>query len=346
MTDSLALSVLDQSPIISGRSAAEAIAATIELALAAEQLGFKRYWLAEHHGLLGLADPCPEILLTRIAAATRTIRVGTGGIMLPYYSAFKVAEVFRMLEALFPGRIDLGVGRAPGGDIRTAQAMTSGEYRGAPDFPEQIHDVVGYMTGALPDGHPYRDVVVQPEGGDAPEFWMLGSSDYGGALAAALGLHFTFAHFITAQGGDAVTRAYRHQFRPSPTLRSPYSMVAVFVLCAETDAEAERLAASIDLRRLQMEHGLNGPIPTLAEAEAAALRYGDSERARIRQQRQRAVIGSPANVREQLLALRERYAADELIVVTITGDYPSRLHSYELLAEAFGLAGPEIDGES
>ena len=333
----LALSILDQSPIISGRSPAEAIAATIELAVAAERLGFKRYWLAEHHGLLGLADPCPEILLTRIAAATRTIRVGTGGIMLPYYSAFKVAEVFCMLETLYPGRIDLGVGRAPGGDMRTAQAMTSGEYRGAPDFPEQIQDVIGYMTGALPDGHPYRDVIVQPAGNGAPEFWMLGSSDYGGALAAALGLRFTFAHFITAHGGDAVTRAYRQQFRASPTLRSPHAMVAVFVLCAETDAEAERLAAASDLRRLQMEQGINGPIPTLAEAEAAALRYSDADRARIRQQRQRAVIGSPARVCEQLLALRERYAADELIVVTITGDYPSRLRSYELLAAAFGL---------
>jgi luciferase family oxidoreductase group 1 len=334
-----ALSVLDQSPVISGCSPGEAISATIELAVAAERLGFKRYWLAEHHGLLGLADPCPEILLTRVAAATSTLRVGTGGIMLPYYSAFKVAEVFRMLETLFPGRIDLGVGRAPGGDMRTAQAMTSGEYRGAPDFPEQIQEVIGYVTGALPDGHPYHDVLVQPAGEGVPQFWMLGSSDYGGALAAALGLRFTFAHFITAQGGDAVTRAYRQQFSPSATLRAPYAMVAVFVLCAETDAEAESLAAAIDLRRLQMDQGINGPIPTLQEA--AAYRYTDVDRLRIRHHRQRAVIGSPARVREQLLALREHYAADELVVVTITGDYASRLRSYELLADAFGLAGPQ-----
>ena len=331
--------MLDQSPVISGHSPAEAIAATIELAVAAERLGFGRYWLAEHHGLLGLADPCPEILLTRVAAATSTIRVGTGGIMLPYYSAFKVAEVFRMLETLYPGRIDLGVGRAPGGDMRTAQAMTSGEYRGAPDFPQQIQEVIGYATGALPDGHPYRDVVVQPAGTGAPQFWMLGSSDYGGALAAALGLRFTFAHFITGQGGDAVTRAYREQFRPSATLGVPNAMVAVFVLCAETDAAAEGLAASIDLRRLQMDLGLNGPIPTLQEA--AAYRYTDADRLRIRHHRQRAVIGSPERVREKLLALRERYAADELVVVTITGDYASRLRSYELLADAFSLAGPE-----
>jgi len=338
MASAFALSVLDQSPIISGHSAPEAIAATIELAVAAERLGYRRYWLAEHHGLLGLADPCPEILLTRIAAATTTLRLGTGGVMLPYYSALKVAEVFRMLESLFPGRIDLGVGRAPGGDMRTANAMAGGQYRGAPEFAEQVQDVLGYLHGALPDDHPFRDVVVQPSGRGMPEFWMLGSSDYGAALAAALGLRFTFAHFITAHGGDAVTRAYRAQFRPSPLLPQPYSMVAVFVLCAQTDAEAERLAGSIDLRRLQMDAGINGPIPTLAEVAATPL--STAARERIRQHRQRAVIGSPATVRRELVALRERYEADELVVVTITGDYPSRLRSYELLAAEFGLTPP------
>ena len=335
MSAPIAVSILDQSPIISGHSPAEALAATIELAIAAERLGYKRYWLAEHHGMLGLADPCPEILLTRIAAATTTLRVGTGGIMLPYYSAFKVAEVFRMLEALFPGRIDLGVGRAPGGDMLTANAMSGGRYRGAPEFAEQVQDVVGYLHDALPDAHPFREVVVQPADGGAPEFWMLGSSDYGAALAAALGLRFTFAHFISAEGGDMVTRAYRERFRRSPTLAAAHSMVAVFVLCAETDDEAERLAASIDLRRLQMDAGINGPIPTLAEAEAVHLSAAD--RARIRHHRRRAVIGSPSTVRAGLLELRERDAADEIIVVTITGDYRSRLRSYELLADAFEL---------
>ena len=338
MAEPLALSVLDQSPIISGHSPQEAIAATVELSLAVERLGYRRYWLAEHHGLLGLADPCPEILLTRIASATTTLRLGTGGVMLPYYSAFKVAEVFRMLETLFPGRIDLGVGRAPGGDMRTANAMSGGRYRGAPEFAEQVQDVLGYLHDALPDAHPFGDVVVQPAGAGAPEFWMLGSSDYGAALAAALGLRFTFAHFITAAGGDAVTRAYRAQFRPSPFLAAPYAMVAVFVLCAESDAEAERLAASIDLRRLQMDAGINGPIPTLAEALATPL--SPAEKERIRHHRQRAVIGSPATVRRELLALKEGYEADELVVVTITGDYPSRLRSYELLAAEFGLAAP------
>jgi luciferase family oxidoreductase group 1 len=327
------LSILDQSPIISGHSASDAVRATVDLAIAAERMGYQRYWLAEHHGLPGLADPCPEILLARVAAATSTLRVGTGGIMLPYYSPFKVAEVFRMLETLYPGRIDLGVGRAPGGDIRTAQAMTGGAYRGAPEFAEQIQEVVGYMTDALPDGHPYRDVLVQPACETAPEFWMLGSSDYGGALAAALGLHFAFAHFISAQGGDIVARAYRARFRPSAELATPHSMVAVFVICADTDAEAERLAAPIDLRRLQMEQGINAPIASTEEA--LAHRYTDAERARIRQHRQRAIIGSPSTVRAQMEALQQRYEADEMIVVTITGDYESRMRSYALLAEAW-----------
>jgi luciferase family oxidoreductase group 1 len=343
----IALSVLDQSPIISGHSAADAIAATIELAVAAERLGYKRYWLAEHHGLLGLADPCPEILLTRIAAATRRLRVGTGGIMLPYYSPFKVAEVFRMLEALFPGRIDLGVGRAPGGDMRTGNAMSGGRYRGAIEFADQVQDVIGYLSGELPADHPFRDVVVQPaprdERSGIPEFWMLGSSDYGAALAAAIGARFTFAHFITADGGDAVSRAYRSHFRPSTQLAQPHSMVAVFALCAETDEDAERLAASIDLRRLQMDAGINGPIPTLAEAAATPL--SDADKARIRHHRRRAIVGSPARVRAELLAVRDRYEADEVMIVTITGDYASRLRSYELVAEAFALTGPAAEAE-
>jgi luciferase family oxidoreductase group 1 len=343
MAEPLVLSVLDQSPIISGHTPQEAIAATVELARAVERLGFRRYWLAEHHGLLGLADPCPEILLTRIAAATTTLRLGTGGVMLPYYSAFKVAEVFRMLETLFPGRIDLGVGRAPGGDMRTANAMSGGRYRGAPEFAEQVQDVLGYLHDALPDAHPFGDVVVQPAGAGAPEFWMLGSSDYGAALAAALGLRFTFAHFITAAGGDVVSRAYRAQFRPSSFLAAPYSMVAVFALCAETDAEAERLAASIDLRRLQMDAGINGPIPTLAEALATPLSAAEKER--IRHHRQRAVIGSPATVRRELVALKERDPPEQFLVGPTTSDTPPRPRCNQSLSSACRLAAPRAEAQ-
>ncbi len=309
--------------------------ATLELAQAAERWGYHRYWLAEHHGLLGLADPCPEILLTRIASATERIRVGTGGIMLPYYSPFKIAEQFRMLCALFPQRIDLGVGRAPGSDRLTAQAMSGGSYNSADDFPQQVFDLVCYLDGSLPANHPFAKVTVQPKIDHAPEVWVLGSSDFGGALAAHLGLRFTFAHFINAQGGDQVARAYRDQFRPSPREATPYSMVAVFVICAETDNEAEAVASSIDLRRLQMDYGLNTPIPTREEAQART--YSDEEKARMQWHRARSVIGTPDKVVARLKEIEQQFAADELMVITVTGDYASRLRSYELLAEAWAL---------
>lgn len=329
------LSILDQSPIISGHAPARAIEETIKLAQAADALGYHRYWLAEHHAVAALADPCPEILLTRIAGATERIRVGTGGVLLPYYSALKVAEVFRMLEALFPGRIDLGLGRAPGGDQRTAQALSNGQYSAADHFAEQVQDLVGFLDDALPADHPFARVKAMPAGPTAPPIWLLGSSDYSGMLAAALGLRFAFAHFINAQGGDAVTRAYRARFQPSAREAAPHAVVCAFVICAETAAEAEQLATCVDLRRLQMAQGLNTPIPTLQEA--LAQNYSERERAYIQAQRARAVIGDPRQVRERLLELREQFDADELMLLTITGDYASRLKSYELLAREFAL---------
>lgn len=331
----LRLSVLDQSPIISGHAPAQAVAETVRLAQAADALGYHRYWLAEHHAVTALADPCPEILLTRVASATERIRVGTGGVLLPYYSALKVAEVFRMLEALFPGRIDLGLGRAPGGDLRTAQALSTGQYSAADHFDEQVQDLVGFLDDALPADHAYAAVKAMPAGPAAPPIWLLGSSDYSGALAAALGLRFAFAHFINPQGGDLVTRAYRARFRPSARETAPHAVVCAFVICAATAAEAEQLAACIDLRRLHMAQGLNTPIPTLHEARAQ--RYSERELAYIRSQRARAVIGDPRQVRERLLQLREQFDADELMLLTITGDYASRLRSYELLAREFEL---------
>lgn len=328
------LGVLDQSPIISGHSPAQAIAETVQLAQLAEEWGYSRYWLAEHHAIAALGDPCPEILTCRVAAATSRIRVGTGGILLPYYSPLKVAESFRMLEALFPGRMDLGIGRAPGGDMKTAQAMSYGEYRGAEQFPQQVQDLADFLDGSLPPGHPFSGVKAQPSGPTSPEIWLLGSSEYSGALACHLGLRFAFAHFISAHGGDRVTRAFREQYQPSPRAPSPNSLVCVFVICAKTGAEAERLATSIDLRRLHMAKGIDSPVPTLEEAQA--YRYSERERLYIEQQRARLVHGDPGEVRERLLELKEGYAADELMILSITGDYESRRESYRLVAEAFG----------
>src|SRR2546430_8787599 len=326
------LSVLDQSPIISGHDARRAIEETLALARRADELGYYRYWLAEHHAIAALGDPCPELLVARLGAETRRIRIGTGGVLLPYYSAFRVAESFRLLEALYPGRIDLGIGRAPGGDARTAQAVAGGGFPDASQFPQQIWQVAGPLDGTLPADHPFKAVRVQPEVSTAPEIWLLGSSDYSGALAAQLGLPFSFAHFINPHDGDQVPRAYRESFR-SGREQKARAMVCTFLICAETDEEAERLAAPIDLRRLHMALNIDSPIPT--DAEAAQHRYGADERRYVMGQRARAVIGSPATCRAALEEMARRYQADEVMVLTITGGYETRRRSYELLMGAF-----------
>lgn len=306
-------------------------------------MGYHRYWCAEHHSIMALADPCPEILITRVASVTSTIRVGTGGVLLPYYSPLKIAEQFRMLEALFPGRIDLGIGRAPGGDQATAMAMAAsgdaGRYPSADDFPDQVRFLDAYLNDEIPGNHPFARVKAQPMGPGAPQIWLLGSSDYSGALAAELGQRFAFAHFISAEGGEDVTRDFKRRYQPSSREPQPQAMVCVFVICADTRAQAERLAQSVDLRRLNMDYGVNAPVPTLEEAERYA--YTEADRARIRHHRRRVVLGTPAEVRERLLEIQALFEADELMVITITGDYDSRLYSYELLAGAFDLCHPD-----
>ena len=321
------LSILDQSPVLGSGGARRAIEETLALARRADELGFHRYWLAEHHAIAALADPCPEVLLARLGAETRRIRVGTGGVLLPYYSAFRVAETFRMLEALYPGRVDLGVGRAPGGDARTAQAVAGGGFPDASHFPQQMWE----LTALLENEH--RPVRLQPEVETVPEVWLLGSSDYSGALAAELGLPFAFAHFINPRGGDMVSRLYRENFKPNGRRAQARVIVCTFAIVAATDEEAERLAAPIDLRRLHMALNIDSPVPTAEEA--AAHRYSDEERRYVLSQRPRAVIGGPEKAKRELKEMVERYGADELMVLTITGDYESRRRSYELLIDAF-----------
>jgi luciferase family oxidoreductase group 1 len=325
------LSILDQSPIISGLGAQRALHATIALARRADELGYHRYWLAEHHAIAALADPCPEILLARLGAETRRIRIGTGGVLLPYYSAFRTAESFRMLEALYPGRIDLGIGRAPGGDGRTAQAVNGGRFPDADRFPEQVWELVGHLEGTLPAEHPHKRVRLQPEVETAPQVWLLGSSDFSGALAAQLGLRFAFAHFINARGGEEVCHSYRQNFRPSGRCPKPETVVCTFLICGENDEGAERLAASIDLRRLHMALNVDSAVPT--PEEAARHVYSPEERQYVMSQRARAIIGGPQKCRRELEEMAARYGADEVMVLTITGDYATRLRSYELLME-------------
>jgi luciferase family oxidoreductase group 1 len=237
-----------------------------------------------------------------------------------------------MLEALYPGRIDLGIGRAPGGDARTAHAVSGGGFPDASKFPEQIWQLCGHLDNTLPADHPFKSVRVQPEVKTTPEVWVLGSSEYSGALAAQLGLPYAFAHFINASGGDAMARAYREAFRKGREGK-PRVIVCTFLICAKTDAEAERLAAPIDLRRVHMALNIDSPIPT--DAEAAAHKHSEEERRYFMGQRARAIIGSPSTCKARLEEMAARYQADEMMVLTITGSYATRLRSYELLAAAF-----------
>jgi luciferase family oxidoreductase group 1 len=328
------LGILDQSPVRSGSSAAAAVQETLELAEAAERLGYHRYWLAEHHATPGLAGSCPEVLIAAVAARTSRIRVGAGGVMLQHYSPLKVAEHFRMLETLYPGRIDLGIGRAPGSDQRTARALREG-----PDayFPQQVADLLGWLRDELPPDHPHRGVRAMPAAPGMAEVWLLGSTDQSAAVAAQLGTAFSFAHFISGAGGPQVIDAYRRTFRASPWLAEPRVSVAVFVVCADTAAEAERLSRSRDLFLLRLYTGQPGPYPSVEEAESYP--YTPRDLALIEHSRQRTIAGAPEQVCQRLQAFAGEHDADELVIVTITHDAKARRRSYELLAEAFGLQG-------
>ena len=332
------LSVLDQSPIRAGGTAADAVAETLELAQACDRWGYHRYWLAEHHASRGLAGSTPEVLIAHVAAHTSRIRVGSGGVMLSHYSALKVAENFRMLETLHPGRIDLGIGRAPGSDQRTARALAHGPGAlGIEHFPSQVSDLLGYLRGPLPEGHPFRGIRAMPEGPTMPEFWMLGSSLDGAAIAAHFGTAFSFAHFITHEGGVLATQTYVSRFRPG-VLPAPRAAVAVFALAADTEEEAKRLARSRDLWIVRLYTGRPGAFPSVEEAESYP--YTLQEAAIVEHGRRRTIAGDPEQVRERLLALAREHGAEEIMVVTIAHDFKARLRSYQLLAEVFGLTGP------
>ncbi len=331
------LSVLDQSPIRAGCTPANALAETLELAEFCDRLGYHRYWLAEHHSTGGLAGSAPEILIGEVARRTRKLRVGSGGVMLSHYSPLKVAETFRVLEALHPGRIDCGIGRAPGSDGLTAQALAHGPGAlGIEHFPAQIRDLQAWLAGGLPDGHPFRQVDAMPSGPTVPEFWLLGSSDQSAAYAAHFGCAFSFAHFINARGGEPVMEAYRRHFRASGQLAGPAGSIGVFVICADTEEEALALRWSRDLWLLRLHSGRTAPVPTVEEARNHP--YTDREMAVVMRNRERTIAGSPEQVHERVTALARGYGVDEVVVVTICDRFEARLRSYELLAEAFAVS--------
>jgi luciferase family oxidoreductase group 1 len=331
------IGVLDQSPVRSGGTEQDAVAETIQLAQACEEWGYHRYWLAEHHGTDGFAGSAPEIMIPRVADATSRIRVGSGGVMLSHYSPLKVAETFRLLEVMFPGRIDLGIGRAPGSDQLTAAALAYGSQIGIEYFPTKIADMIAFLTDQIPPTEVFARVRATPRSSTAPDVWLLGSSGGSATYAAQFGLPLSFAHFIAPGGGADVIRAYRAAFKPSELYPEPRVNLCVFVICAERKEEALRLAKSRDLWRIRLEQGELGPYPSIEEAEA--YEYSEAEQAGIERTRGRTVIGTPDQVRPALETLIETHGADELIVLTITHNFAARLRSYELIAEAFGLDG-------
>ncbi|HYE00554.1 MAG TPA: LLM class flavin-dependent oxidoreductase [Alphaproteobacteria bacterium] len=331
-----ALSVLDLAPVTTAIPPSAALRNCLDLARTVDRLGYRRHWLAEHHNLPAVASAAPSVLIGQIAAVTERIRVGSGGIMLPNHAPLAVAETFKTLEALFPGRIDLGLGRAPGTDPVTAMALrrrqTADE---ADDFLDRLQELIALDSGQWPEGHPLRRVRAMPTDTPLPPIWLLGSSGYSARLAAALGLGFAFAHHFGAYDTVAAMRSYREEFRPSVWLDRPHAILAVSVLCAESDAEADRLAATLDLSYLRLAKGALAPLES--PEDAAAHPFSEADRDWMRRARARHFVGSPATVRAGIEALLAEAPAEEVMIATAAFDHEVRKRSYALVAEAFGL---------
>ncbi len=336
------LSVLDQSPVSVGMTAGQALQNTIDLARVADELGFHRYWIAEHHAMDVLASPAPEVMLARVGGETSRIRLGSGGIMLPHYIAFKVAETFRVLHALYPGRIDLGIGRAPGGSPLESYALRRNRELSPDDFPEQLRELLAFLHKDFPADHRFRKVRLAPDMPGAPEVWLLGSSLWSAETAALFGLPYNFAHFIDPSTTREAIGNYKESFRPAGFGEYPHAMVALGVICAETEAEAERLATSARLLFRRIRSGNTAPIASPDDAIAELATIPDAVFAQWFPERgewPRYVVGTPESVRRTLSTMAEALGIDEIMVVTIVHDHAARVRSYELLAEAFDLRG-------
>ena len=334
----LKLSVLDQSIATAGRTQGDAIRNTIALAQATEAMGYARFWVSEHHNNATIVGTAPEILISAIAATTSRIRVGSAGVMLPHYAPYKVAEQFRVLEAIAPGRIDLGLGRAPGSDGRTAFALNPLANERPAQFPSDIRDLQAWLTDTpLRDGHPFAEVHAYPAGETSPEIWILGSSDYGAQLAAHFGLPYAFAWFFTDGAGAAhAMRLYQDTYRPSERYPTPRAALCVWALAADSDEEAAHHFTSRARFRLLRDRGVFEPLE--APEIAAAYDYSEAEKTRMAEFRRAAYIGTGASVAERIKALAASVGASEMAIVTWTFDEAVRVSSYRLIAEASGLS--------
>jgi luciferase family oxidoreductase group 1 len=330
------LSVLDLSPVTTATPGSVALRNSLDLARLAERLGYKRYWVAEHHNLANIASSAPEIMIGQIAAVTSEIRVGSGGVMLPNHAPLMVAERFKVLEALFPGRIDLGLGRAPGTDPVTSYALRARQDpREGDDFLERFQELLLLERRGFPDNHPFHKVRAVPTDVPLPPIWLLGSSGYSAELAAAVGMGFAFAHHFSDYDAESAMLSYRAHFKPSPTLAEPYAILGAAVIAADTDAEAERIGSSAELHFVRRAKGEYAPLAS--PEEAAAYPYTPIDRERMARQRTRVIIGGIERVKERLESLIESTRADELMVTSMVYDHGARKHSYELLARVFAL---------
>jgi luciferase family oxidoreductase group 1 len=337
MPPPLKLGILDQSPVRNGGTAADAVRETLELARLGDRLGYQRYWLAEHHSTNSFAGAAPEVLIPAVAGTTRRIRVGSGGVMLSHYSPLKVAEQFRMLELLHPGRIDLGVGRAPGGDHLASQALRYGrEEIGIDAFPRQVADLVRWVGDTMEDEHPFRRVRAMPRAPTTPEIWLLGSGGSSAGYAAELGCAFSFAQFISGIDAAAQVREYLARFRPSHRLAAPLASVGIGVICAETVEEAEHLSLTMHLWRWNVIRRMDRGIPSPEQAVEAFGSAGVTP-AELRED-PRTIVGDPVRVRDGLLRLAARCGVDEIMTVTVTHSWEARRRSYELLADVMELS--------
>ena len=329
------LSVLDLSPVTTGTPGAVALKNSLDLAQHAERLGFTRYWVAEHHNLPSIASSAPDIMIGQIAALTRRMRVGSGGVMLPNHAPLMVAERFKVLEGLFPGRIDLGLGRAPGTDPVTSYALRRRQGIGEDDdFLERFQELLLLEQRGFPDNHPYSKVHAMPTDVALPPIYLLGSSGYSAELAAQIGAGFSFAHHFSDYDAASAMLSYRSHFRPGMRA-TPHAIIGVHVVCADSEAESERLASTVDLNFARRRKGEY--LPLASPEEALAYPYAPADRQRIAQQRARLIVGDPATVKERLMALIKETQADEAMITTMIYDHGARVHSYELLAQAFEL---------
>jgi luciferase family oxidoreductase group 1 len=340
MSSSIRLSVLDQTPIRHGSDAPAALRESIRLARLADQLGYTRYWLSEHHNTITLAGAAPEVFIARLAAETKNIRLGSGGIMLPNHSTLKVAENFRLLEALYPGRIDLGLGRAPGGDRLTAQLLNPSNTFDPQDYVRQIRDLQAFLSDTPTPGTFEGKIRAIPHIETQPELWMLTSSGESAYLAAHFGIALSFAQFINPVGGPEAIKAYRDNFKPSATLAEPKASVGIFAFCSEDPKKVQEVQALVDYRLLGFEKGRYDEIPTVAAA--TAYQYTPAEQQRVLYNRQRTAIGTPKEMKEKLETLAKAFNVDEIVISTFTATPEDRFRSYELLAGLFALRPKEI----